>query len=105
MGVADVRAHMMQVVKELAKEVVFLGFRKGKAPLKRVKVKEGVRVPKSRFQSGTEVPPCILAWLGEAVAALGHRACTGRLAPRPDMPYRRVSKAREPAYARSAAYP
>jgi FKBP-type peptidyl-prolyl cis-trans isomerase (trigger factor) len=46
MGVADIRAHVMQVVKELAKDVEACqpkfqrrpvpGFRKGKAPLKRV---------------------------------------------------------------------
>ena len=35
-GVADIRAHVMQVVKELAKDVEVPGFRKGKAPLKRV---------------------------------------------------------------------
>jgi hypothetical protein len=35
-GVADVRAHVMQVVKELAKDAEVPGFRKGKAPLKRV---------------------------------------------------------------------
>ncbi len=35
-GVADIRAHLMQVVKELAKDALVPGFRKGKAPLKRV---------------------------------------------------------------------
>jgi FKBP-type peptidyl-prolyl cis-trans isomerase (trigger factor) len=35
-GVADIKAHMAQVVKELAKDAEVPGFRKGKAPLKRV---------------------------------------------------------------------
>ena len=35
-SVADMRAHMMQVVKDLAKDAAVPGFRKGKAPLKRV---------------------------------------------------------------------
>jgi hypothetical protein len=35
-GVADIQAHVLQVVRELAKDAVVLGFRKGKAPLKRV---------------------------------------------------------------------
>jgi FKBP-type peptidyl-prolyl cis-trans isomerase (trigger factor) len=35
-GVADIRAHVMQVVKELAKNAEVPGFRKGKAPLRRV---------------------------------------------------------------------
>ena len=35
-GVADIRAHVMQVVKGLAKDAEVPGFRKGKAPLKRV---------------------------------------------------------------------
>ena len=34
--VADIRAHVIQVVKELAKDAEVPGFRKGKAPLKRV---------------------------------------------------------------------
>ena len=32
----DIRAHVMKVVKELAKDAEVPGFRKGKAPLKRV---------------------------------------------------------------------
>ncbi len=35
-GVADIRAHVMQVVKELAKDAEVPGFRKGKAPIRRV---------------------------------------------------------------------
>ena len=35
-GVADIRAHVMQVVKELSTDAEVPGFRNGKAPLKRV---------------------------------------------------------------------
>jgi hypothetical protein len=35
-SLADIRAHVMQVVKELAKDAEVPGFRKGQAPLKRV---------------------------------------------------------------------
>jgi hypothetical protein len=35
-GPPDIRAHMVQVVRELAKDVEVPGFRKGKAPLRRV---------------------------------------------------------------------
>jgi FKBP-type peptidyl-prolyl cis-trans isomerase (trigger factor) len=35
-GVADIRVHVATVVRELAKDAEVPGFRKGKAPLKRV---------------------------------------------------------------------
>lgn len=40
-GPPDIRAHVMQVVKELAKDAEVPGFRKGKAPLKRAGKRRG----------------------------------------------------------------
>lgn len=42
-GVADIRAQVLQAVKELANDAEVPGFRKGKAPLKRVQAKDGFR--------------------------------------------------------------